>query len=1543
MGLLDRFHDAATGLGGALEGAVGLVSDIATSPLDNRGMVDSLYHDLLNRSGEVLGGTIGPQGFTGSLIGALPEPVRAGVNAELQPIEHTTDSLYRNIVAHPIAAAMTAASLSSDSNNPLGGDYAKFASASTWARAWHMSEHESPGQAIALAFMTKDIENLQQVAKAQGSDFYHAASGTVDALARWYLDPTTLALAGGTAYLKELHAIDGPAAIAYMERKGHVGNFVNDIMGRAAAAPDAETLAAGIRNDYFPKNYRGGLYSTILAQAATLGDASVVHHVTRVMMGSTPEIELVRAELPEVAAQLDRASQMREMVAQTPGNGWDLLNGPEDLARQEAEVKALYAEGTRLERLNTAAASWDAMPTMSPLAKLRSATTSSDWYQAGITAKPLRVVFQQAPKHLIQYDSAMSDATLWHFMQQSDMPVERQLSYRGAYLNAETNGARMAVAHAATTEAIQSIADSGAVDAVSGRFKGAHKFATWLDNVPARRLDADAKAQLLADFHAAKGRDAKLALLNDISDTHNLPLPGLSVNEMNRHLAEAATLRDRNYEILNTRKYDGEGRSVLQFEDENGVANHLVTMEKPLLETQLADLDALPDLRLYRQASSKVGQFRMLHPTTDLPALLARNYYDIWKPLTLWRVGFPVRVVTDEGLRVAAKVGALNAAKMLGSGTKDLVKDTAAYMLGKAHITDWKRSSRGMDEVLANDHALQGVFGPPGDGANIYKSLSRARDTFGRDVVTAEGGIYDELKRSGDWKSFVPTDTGYGAAWQRDVNFQIGSSKLAKHMLEAKLSGLTHEEAVRDTAAWLRASPDGQRIAREVGRTDLPAWADRVGQQVDAYLPTDNLKNAVLHGRMGGIEGEVPSMTNMPFLATEQMLRDEYAAHPEQFVNGNLPTVHGEVLTQDLHGGPVMRMWKNTVEGVYKNLVDKPEAYLIRNPFIDHMYQAEVRRQIQLLTGEREHGFAERMARRAAGVSEQSHATNFAIGQEDIDRIQYSARQYALGETKNLLHNFSEQSRMGEMLRFVVPFYSAWSQILSRWAGLAVENPAFMRRMDMLWRAPERAGVVTDGKGNLLGSDDTITHAVEGGPWKVGDPAADSERNITLPIPKWAKDVPLVGAIAGGRREMRFGKDTFNLLLHGFPTLGPLGQVPLNEIAKNKPELADSLKWAVPYVSQNSLDVLKPTIVKHLSQQAEGDANRSYAYTVLSIFNDKSVDFHRGLRATPPTWKEAEDDAKSFEHVKNLASFSLPFSAPQFVSPYQPYIDSYRARLEYDGTLSTDQKQDPNYLNPKEWFLQTYGPDFFALTTSMSKSIDGVPPTLAGFKLRQEHADLIGKYPELGGLIAGAQGAGAFSQAVYDSQFQTDIAPGQGAERQVRNFKDFEAAPKTELGWIYFSKTMDQIDALRVQRGLPSLNVKAAADLAAMKKNLVYNLAQQYPDWFQDYMSTDATKWDQRINGMTAIVNTKGMTDRPEMAGLEQYLQGRSELVSILDQAQSHTLSAQANSQLSAQWDQYVAQLVAENPAFAALYYRWLQNDPVTVTPLTQMATAGTL
>lgn len=1430
MGLLDRLHDSLTGLGSAIQAPAGLVKDLAVAPFDDEddgGIIGTIYRSSTNRFGQSIGGLLGPEGTTGALIGGLPETLRQPVAAVYNPAVDTMEAAYSELVSQPLSTAFTAGSLA---DAPGGGGIAGLFNPETWAEAYNIAEHRSPGQSIALAFTTKDIKNPREVQKAQGSDFFNIASGTFDAATRIFADPTTYTGGKAATGWKALHDVSTVDAIARAEQAGRIAKFADRLVGMSAAE---------IRHTYFPKHAQGADIAHVLAEAENATD---MHRTLRILMGATDEVDALRESRAALALRLDELMQERAMVKSLSANGFALANDTEDIANLTAALDELYPEAVRLERLYQSRAAIQKLPVLGP-AETRARITSTTWYQQSATAKPLRVVFDMQPHRFVRLDDPTGDVQLWRMLQKSDLPLERQQQIRSAYMAANSPGGRLTILDQAQDEAINSIAQSA----------------------------------------------------------------GMTADDVNRVLNEGRKRRGQIRDKINSRAYDGQGRSRVLIDDEDGTAIELNMVEQPLWETQLPEVTTLDDMDEVRRATKKLGQWRLRHPAADMPEEWLTKFYKVWRPATLLRMGWPLRVIGDEQMRLMAKLGTLTSANNLRAAFGDwktargynklakAAKEEAAELglvgdEAAAHIRSVLEGAKAPRLLRSFEHkgyTLEGPYGSPGDGWNYYRDLTSARASFSK-VLGETGDDLDELYKSGQWSTLTPDAPGYAEAWTHAVNHQIGQSALARKIIEAE----------GDQAAvvrWLQSTPEGQRVRAQLPfRRNLEEWVAAGAEQIDAYLPTAELKAAALK-------------RNATFGELEALFPDA----------GARPNVHGELLDQALGTSQTSRMLQKFTDRGFATLSTIPSDQLSRSNFFDKIYRAEVKRRIDL-----------------------DIANGYELTVNDLADIQHAARNHALGEVKELLYDLAEESRLSDMLRFLSPFYSAWQEVITRWGGLAVENPAFVRRAQLVWQAPDKAGLVQDEHGNTVNERGIITHAVEG--YQVGQKSPSSERLIVFPI-GWFHNIP--GLQEGGK--VSFPKASMNLALSGVPGAGPVAAVPVNAIAKERPEIADSVKFILPFgATQDWMQLMWPSWFKRAKVASEGEDNRSFAFTMFRLYNDRMVDYNLGKREKPPTYDEVKREAQAFHNLNTAASWFSPVSLSA-KSPYQFYIDALRGRKEWDATLTPEQREDPNYMNPEDWFLTTYGDEYFPLTQSLSRSIDGVPPTLEGKAARAKYQSLIEADPELGRLIIGEEGAGEFNRSVYEAQLSTRVAPGSELnQREVDSFETFAARGPTALGWKRYGEMMDAIDLARVQRGLPSLNVKGAEDLREAKQATIEWLANdpQFTGWYEDYASSDRAKWDKRINGMKKIADSPLFSDdRRDIAGLREYLAGREAVVAALAAAESKSLSARSNVAIATSWDMFVSDLVERNPAFAALYYRWLENDPVILTPITAAATQGML
>jgi hypothetical protein len=1214
-----------------------------------------------------------------------------------------------------------------------------------------------------------------------------------------------------------------------------------------AREQSVDRTAARIRDLAFHDHRDGAFISRVLAEADDLPLA------WGALMGHRQSMDALYAVKPEIAGQISRLqgdqARIAVMKRQVGTLGPDQLplELPDEIRAVEAsqlntEIDALYDTEARILHNEQANSMVRQIPRISGTSERRAAVVRSDFFQGqwgGKAGQMLAAPLRQAVNMRPRNMVDLHDAA-------GDAQVTRLL--RKARLPVEEQdrlrGAYMAATDPTARNRVLEQAEAASIRALAER----------------RGIDPT-KAQELVE-RAAKGRRSAVS------------------------------------RIQSSRKYDGKGRSYIEDIGDDGVVSKIYV---PLATTQEFNQFLIPDLDGIDKVLARHGdEISRVGAIGDATNELLEAYQRLWKPSVLMRVGWPIRVVGEEQLRIMSQIGALltsgRAAVAAGRYGRDLGAEVISNATQAARrIPKSERVFRGV-EVVGREEArtrrglrlgtmnyrgaeIESSFGTNATFQAQYRAMNSARGSMDAVVKTADDlreGLRQEV--TPEWISLEPTAAGHGEAWEHAVNHQIGQDPLWRQLLE----GRTVDEA-RD---WLDTA-EGRAYRRR-----MPHWKDReddwlefMAQTADDYLPTDSLKALALEGkaRADDLAKAVPDAAGRPL-------------------------VHGALLADVTGRTRFAQALTKLRDNTMRVLGTIPTDVLSRQPYFDWHYTQEIRRLVDITIDQ--------------GAD---------LTPDLVKTFEAKARNYALGESKKLLYDLADSSELAHTLRFISPFYSAWQEVLTRWTGITLDNPAFVARMHEVWRAPERMGIVTDEDGNTVHGDGTATSPLD----EKVKPGKDRYINFRLlatdnTVGKalfndFTKHVPGVKRL----EHAKFNKDSFNTILQGVPGVGPVVQIPLNEIAKGRPELEESLKWALPFgASQSTLDMLLPATARRIKTKAGGEEDRMYSNQLMRIYWDAQVDYNLGKRAELPTYAEAKKKTDSFYNVRTVASFVSP-AAPSFQSPYQPYIDAYRALKE----------KDPETAD--EIFLDTYGDEFFPLTQSLSKTMDGIPPTLEGAAARQKYVDLIEKHPDLGGLIIGAEGAGEFSSAVYQSQLAKPVRPGAAdKQRQAFSFEEAQAKPNERLGWIEYSKAMDLIDAERMNRGLPNLQVKKARDLADLKRNVIDGLARKYPEWYTTFSVTDRAAWGRKLSGLREIAADDRLAGRSEIAGLRDYLQARDLVVDELARRKeaggASTISAAKNTDLAGLWTQVTTRLTEDNPAFAAVYYRHLERDPLDIDTLAE-------
>lgn len=971
-------------------------------------------------------------------------------------------------------------------------------------------------------------------------------------------------------------------------------------------------------------------------------------------------------------------------------------------------------------------------------------------------------------------------------------------------------------------------------------------------------LSEERQLALRGEYMGLANADQRLQMATRIQDeaiTSILDKAGIGeadrfllLQKMNQGLDETRTVIRRIFDV--------DGRGMVAVPNEAG---SLSWHHTPLWNTQQALVTYMPDLDEVQRLADQVGQTQ-LRAGMRKGAALAEDamdrFYRLWKPGVLLRAGWPIRVVGDEQVRILSKIGVLSQLKELAPLGRELKDSVGRVSERLRRVPPALREERPTYHTapMRNlyDYEREAAFGTPGELENIYTHLVDSAASFRSQIGGKETELLGKL-RTGSWETIEPGTETYARSWEQAVNLQIGQDQMARQFLAGKTA-----QEVED---WLQRTPEGRTYARSVPRRrpNLKRWSEQAEMQVLDYVPAELRQQLLETGKLSHADlmGAVPDVASRPL-------------------------VHGEILQQALKGSPLDGVLTEAVDKMYNLLGRLPSNHLSRSKFFDHVYRSESDRLTTLLHEQLPEG--ERLT----------------ITHHDM--IAKQSREHALGETKKLLYDLSEESNLAGILRHVAPFFMAWQEVLTRWTGLAIENPAFIARMREAWMAPEKMGWVVDEDGREVEWD--------GSPDEYG-----KERYILTSAIPGIRDLPGVPA-------MKFNKKSFNSILQGAPGFGPPVQIPVNEIIKDKPELEESFRFIMPFGSQEGLDIVMPTMVKRATTASAGDDSRMYTNSKMRIFGDMMVDYNLGKVEDKPTWADANKRAQDFWSLRTIASALLP-AQPTILSPYQMYIDAYRQRKNLDP-----QGADA-------WFLDTYGEEFFPLTQAISKTVDGVAPTLEGKRARAKYQTLIEKHPELGSLIIGSEGTGEFNSSVYRQQLQDKVS-SESSQTQRRSLtqEEVETGTDVRLGWEKYGKAMDLIEAERIQRGLPNLQVKAASQLAAVKKAITAKLADEHPAWYEALNQQDGLKWPKRIAALREIsdpVLHPELQGRSDIRKLGEYIRTRDsiqkELARRKEEGGYSSLQAAANQDVAQVWSTLVGRMTESDTAFQQLYFRYLERD----------------
>lgn len=879
-----------------------------------------------------------------------------------------------------------------------------------------------------------------------------------------------------------------------------------------------------------------------------------------------------------------------------------------------------------------------------------------------------------------------------------------------------------------------------------------------------------------------------------------------------------------------------------------------------------------------------------------------------WKANVLLRgMGFPVKVLADDGARYWAKLDALSSSPDRGlakslfasggiKGVGLLPRSTLDWWRGQPiHPTQlhaWRMAKQkgvpyervikkrsGEDTIHVNGIDFQGLFG--GLDTDLTRMMFSGQ---WQAMENRSRSVHNIIRNMSGGVRVTPTEdpVRHLHAWRDAFNFQLSQDPITRRILQGQTDDritkwFTNQHSLRKRNTHLGRDPE---------ETVITARA-----LVDSYFP--------------------PSLVAIPGMRAKILDKAVTVDDLAKVSMADRPPVHDIDFALNLQGGGLSKQLGAIMDKTYNMVINVPHGAMVSHPLARQLYQSRVQQLSRMM-----------LDQRVASGAHVLHPSggHFLTGQE-INQIQASSKRYALKQVGEIVMDLSAQSSAAHALRFVMPFFDAWRESMMKWSKLFYEDPTRIERIGQYRDSWGHNFTTVDANGNELDPDNPVD--------PEGRAVPIEDQHFVMRLPKsLIKGVPgleHMGSIAVPRGTVDF---VFQGQRWYEPDFGPMVKVPVSSFLTDKPELEDAFKTLgiLPdgAVDPNTL-IFGSTYRNLYKAWNQPETDKAYMQSMLYIALGEHQKFLDGEKHEDVNWDEVKSKAATLWATKLVAGIVSPISM-QFQPKGQPLIDEYR-RLLADKSVGPE--------NADRVFYEK-NPEMFVWAATMSKNNAHLPASQLAMKRTRQYRDLISKYPDMASVIIGnVEGSNEFSPSVY--QWQMDHLMGSGSGKNFRGFQSareaFESV-QTREGWVKYQKTMDGLTATLNSRGLVDFQDTGAEDLLTLKQQFTDQLAEENKAWGTDFFTTNQRKVPDFITATKEILQEKKVTNDPnrqDIQGLRDYVGMRDEFINALkkrrEEGGSADITAKQNADLYLEWRHSVGQLVESNTQFSTIWQRYLERD----------------
>jgi hypothetical protein len=608
----------------------------------------------------------------------------------------------------------------------------------------------------------------------------------------------------------------------------------------------------------------------------------------------------------------------------------------------------------------------------------------------------------------------------------------------------------------------------------------------------------------------------------------------------------------------------------------------------------------------------------------------------------------------------------------------------------------------------------------------------------------------------------------------------------------------------------------------------------------------------------------------------------------------------GGDITDIAAGERVKQSWDKTTGMFFNGLNEFTSRHLERSPTFRHFYYKNILDSTDELSNAAAATILKDLGGKAAadGVSIakftgskqlvkklESIAGNPAHkGVGTIAEVDDYAKMLGLNQMEDLLFNASNTNNLKDILRVIVPFGNAWSEIIGKYFSKLAEDPVHTyRQFQRVETAFEEADPDMDGRGMFYRDPQTnelmFMFPLSGALTQVF--GAEYSAGLSAPVKRLSQGINV------------------------YPGIGPVAQFAASGLISSTPKNDEIIEMLLPYGKSKDFGDLMPgwlAKAQDALMQNETWTAGIYANTKLETIRAESTTGKYDLSLPEDRQRLLDvsaNKARWLTALRAASQFFGPTSGGLEFKVDMPGGDVYVKEL----IREFHRMQEEDYDSAVGRFISLHGENAALYISSKSESVTpGLEATDDFGDWERNNEDLINAYPRTSNYLAPS--FGEFDFKVQGRQMEDEKRKPVSDERMI------------ELAHIRLGSS--RYRSAKLQMG-PYPSSKEKEILA----NYRIALSEQYPG-FTPRAEFVTNEHYNDLAELTNLIDDQRVRWNPAVPAIKQWLEARAEIMSANN---SPTLKSKSMTNARADLFVFGANLAATNPHFDRIWQRLLSEE----------------